>query len=204
MIKTIIFDNNGVLTYSDLERTIDNLANYFNLGRDDVFDIFETAAKRLDAGEITTDYWYCEVAGKLGKEYNRDEIHKIHLESYASKPGMRELLLELKDEYELAILTNFGDAFDEANEKMWHYDEIFASENIIVSAKIHMIKPNKDIYQYALNKLGRKPEECIFIDDRMSNIESARELGIKTIHFKDVEQCKNELKLMLGKEKLKT
>uniref|UniRef100_A0AC34GMT4 Epoxide hydrolase n=1 Tax=Panagrolaimus sp. ES5 TaxID=591445 RepID=A0AC34GMT4_9BILA len=52
---------------------------------------------------------------------------------------------------------------------------------IVESCKVNMRKPFPDIYKYTLEKLGLKPEECIFIDDLQMNCETAEKLGIKSI-----------------------
>ena len=54
-------------------------------------------------------------------------------------------------------------------------------DDVIISAEIHKIKPNKDFYNLILRKYNIKPDELLFIDDNKNNIESANELGIQTI-----------------------
>ncbi len=54
-------------------------------------------------------------------------------------------------------------------------------------------KPDPRIYRLALKITQCTPEECIFIDDREVNVESAREVGIHGIQFQSVEQLRNDL-----------
>ena len=54
-------------------------------------------------------------------------------------------------------------------------------DDIIISSNIHRIKSNKDFYQYILDKYHLKPNELLFIDDNINNIESAKSLNINTI-----------------------
>lgn len=61
----------------------------------------------------------------------------------------------------------------------------FERQNIYVSGFIGDIKPNASIFKYMLDDAGLKPEDCIFIDDQLENIESARKLGITALHIKD-------------------
>ena len=56
------------------------------------------------------------------------------------------------------------------------------------------VKPEKEIYEITLNRLGVKPEEAIFIDDKEIHIEAAKKLGINTVLFKDAKQLLAELK----------
>ena len=54
-------------------------------------------------------------------------------------------------------------------------------DGIIISAEINMIKPNKNFYEYILNKYKIKSNELLFLDDNINNIEEANKLGISTI-----------------------
>ena len=44
-------------------------------------------------------------------------------------------------------------------------------------------KPDKRIYELALERTGKSPRECIFIDNKVENLVVAQELGIKPILF---------------------
>ena len=56
-------------------------------------------------------------------------------------------------------------------------------DNIFVSYKLGLLKPNPQIYQKVLQKLNAKPAETIFIDDKPKNVEAANLLGINGIIF---------------------
>ena len=48
-----------------------------------------------------------------------------------------------------------------------------------------MAKPDPAIYRLAAERLGVKPEECVFVDDLLENVEAAESIGMKGIVFKD-------------------
>jgi putative hydrolase of the HAD superfamily len=54
-------------------------------------------------------------------------------------------------------------------------------------------KPEEQIYQLALKISQREPAECVLIDDRGLNLECARELGMHTIQFQNLEQLRQDL-----------
>ena len=64
---------------------------------------------------------------------------------------------------------------------------------IVTSYGEKIAKPNKEIYLRVTQKLGVLPEECVFIDDFKRNIIPAKELGIKTILFRNFKQLKEDL-----------
>ena len=63
----------------------------------------------------------------------------------------------------------------------------------VVSGFVKMVKPNADIYEYLLSEYGLAAGECVFVDDRQENVETARALGMKGIVFQGYEQACSEL-----------
>ncbi|MDE6917772.1 MAG: HAD family phosphatase [Lachnospiraceae bacterium] len=68
----------------------------------------------------------------------------------------------------------------------------------VVSGFVKKIKPNADIYEHLLKEYKLSAGECVFIDDRAENVETARALGMKGIVFADYAQARAELEGMLG------
>lgn len=54
-------------------------------------------------------------------------------------------------------------------------------------------KPDPAIYRQALEITQRRPEECLFIDDRAINVEVARQCGMRAIRFQNVEQLRTDI-----------
>ena len=54
-------------------------------------------------------------------------------------------------------------------------------DDIIISATINKVKPNKDFYEYILDKYNIKNNELLFIDDNIENIKAAASMNINTI-----------------------
>ena len=67
----------------------------------------------------------------------------------------------------------------------------------IFSCRVHMIKPEKGIYELLCKQYDLDPAECVFIDDNAKNVEGARSVGITAIHFKDYESASRELEEIL-------
>ena len=54
-------------------------------------------------------------------------------------------------------------------------------------------KPERAIYRLASQITQRNPDECLFIDDRVLNLECAQSLGMRTIHFRNAAKLTQEL-----------
>lgn len=63
----------------------------------------------------------------------------------------------------------------------------------IISGDVKITKPDPRIYHLLLEKIGKPPEQCVFIDDSETNIVAARQLGFDAIHFLDAAQLEHAL-----------
>ncbi len=91
----------------------------------------------------------------------------------------------------LFVLSNASDLFYDYFEKFLPLDFF---DGVVVSSDVHMVKPERGIYEYLLEHYRLKAEECLFIDDRLNNVEAAREVGMIAYQFKnDFEEIKGML-----------
>jgi putative hydrolase of the HAD superfamily len=72
-------------------------------------------------------------------------------------------------------------------------DEIF--ELVVDSAFVGMRKPDAEIYDLTLDRLGSPaPETCLFVDDIEANVEAARALGLAAVHYRNNDQAIREIR----------
>lgn len=110
-------------------------------------------------------------------------------------PGMRDLLQRYKAQgYKLYGLTNWD---TQVYVTIGQFGIFELLDDRIISSEEHFIKPEPEIYLRLCEKFGVRPEECVFADDRVENIEGARAIGMHGIVFKDAEQYESELKELI-------
>ena len=184
-IKNIIFDFGQVLVYFQTKYMVDT----FTENEEDrkllsqvVFD--RLYWDRLDSGTISN-----EETVKLCKERLPKRLHdlceKIYYGWIYNIPeieGMRELLKYLKATYnvKLYLLSNISKYFSS------HKDEIPILKELdgyVFSGEIGITKPSDEIFNHLLEKFNLKAEECIFVDDRIDNIEGAIRNGLNGYVF---------------------
>ena len=105
-----------------------------------------------------------------------------------------EILRELKERgYPLYGLSNWSaETFPIVHGR---YDFFKLFDGILLSGNVKLIKPDPAIFELCL-KMTRKPaSECLFIDDSIANINTAKQIGFDTIHFTSSEQLRKELEL---------
>lgn len=149
----------------------------------------------LDRGTINVD----EAIEKLKKSapypYTlKDDVHKITNEFANHLPQLHgsEALFELlASKYPVYILSNFQDKpFDQL---LLRLPFLKKARGMVVSAKVKMMKPEPEIYEYLLRTFNLQPDSCVFLDDRVENIESAKKLGLHGIVFQNADQAKKQL-----------
>src|SRR5258705_5631975 len=116
----------------------------------------------------------------------------------AAYSGTIEILKQLKQAgYPLYGLSNWSaETFPYAREK---YDFFDLFDDFVISGAVGQVKPDPEIFQIMLEKIGKPAEECLFIDASLTHINQAQKLGFGTIHFQSPEQLAvalRELKIL--------
>ncbi|MEG2656824.1 MAG: HAD family phosphatase [Clostridium sp.] len=198
MIKNVIFDiGNVLLSFNPMEylrRKIDNEGKVQEI-YEEIFLSEEWLM--LDRGIITE----IEAVDRLCSRHKEDaELINIAMDNWYEllKPIEETVngLEELNNKgYKLYYLSNFHDmAFKEIN-KTHGFFKLFHGG--VVSYEEKLLKPEKEIYERLVERYKIIPKESIFIDDTKLNVEAAKRLGFKTIHFQgeiDIIQCINNFK----------
>jgi len=131
---------------------------------------------------------------------HRPEMHRfkeIYFEALEPNPPMIELMRALKGEgYQMAMLTNNVREWEPLWRSMLPVDEIF--EAVVDSAFVGCRKPESRIYRLTMDRIGRRPDSCLFVDDVLVNCEGAQRAGLHAIHFQSNEQAIPEIRAALG------
>lgn len=190
MITTIIFDIGEV--YLQL---LVGSAKYIQQKTDALVSetYFYEKFDPLMLGQITEDEYWEAMIKKNSWNISIEDLKESVRKNFKEVRGTRKIIEELRQKgYKLALLSNHVKEWVEYCELTYNYHKLF--HKAIYSYKVGISKPNKEIFQILLKKLKVKPEECLFIDDYIKNIESAQELGMRTIHFTSSKKLKKELK----------
>lgn len=179
MIKNILFDMGQVLIRFDQGFFIRRLGidgPDKDLLMQEVFRSVEWV--QMDRGTLREEDAFLRIAPRL-PEHLHDAAKKLLCmwdRPILEIEGMYELVAELKEKgYGVYLLSN-------ASVRQHDYwPRIPASQFFdgkLISADVHVIKPQPEIYRLCLEKFGLTAEECFFIDDAPANIEGALNCGI--------------------------
>ncbi len=131
---------------------------------------------------------------------HRPELHRFretYFEALHPNLPMIELMQALKREGKrMAMLTNNVREWEPVWRSMLPVDEIF--ETVVDSGFVGVRKPEAQIYEMTLERIGLPAEACLFVDDLLPNIEGARKAGMSAVHFRDNEQAIAEIRAALA------
>ena len=175
-IKVVLFDLGGVII-----RLGDHIFPSSWLQSDAVFSLSEwlqsDTSKAFETGLIDANEFARALKSGLSLPQSVDEI----IEEFAAWPkelfpGADDLLLSLRQSYQVAALSNINELHVPRMLKEFRLDEYF--DNLFFPNELHLSKPDPDFYLKALELLAVAPDEVVFFDDVEKNVSAARGLGI--------------------------
>ena len=126
----------------------------------------------------------------LGVE-DYESARREFLENQELEESLNKCLFFLeKNGIRKGILSNMPKEWGRYLVKKFKFKDSF--DPIVLGGEIGMKKPNKEIYLEFERRSGVPLNKSLFIDDKLSNLESASRIGVKTIHFKRGENKNNK------------
>ena len=193
-VRNVVFDFGGVLVRWQPEAVI---AGFYAdepsraLVRDAV--IRHPDWIDIDRGSLSESAAIERFAARMGRPVAEMRALMQHIkDSLTPLPDSIALLNELaRRGVPLYGLSNMSAPFFALLKSRYEHWDRF--RGIVISGEVGLVKPDPEIFHHLTQRHGLLPAETVFIDDHLPNIESARRLGFRTIHFADAEQCRREL-----------
>ena len=207
VIEAVIWDFGGVFTTSPFEafaryesdrgipigviRKI-NSTNHEN----NAWAMFERAA--VDFAGF--DAAFAAEARTLGYEIPGRDVLALLAGDF--RPDMIEALRRIKTRFKTGCITNNmpADASGAVatSRSIYSRDIMQLFDEVIESSKVGIRKPDPRIYLMMCEKLGVKPDACVYLDDLGGNLKPARAMGMTTIKVENGPQAIAELEAATG------
>ncbi len=147
----------------------------------------------LDRGTIVLDQAIDRGSQRTGLP--RDDIARLFAEvppSLTPIPETIDLIRATRDAgNSVYVLSNMHRASIEYLEENHDFWGLF--DGMVISCRIEMVKPEREIYEYLLATYRLQAADTVFIDDTSENLDAAASVGIRTVKFVDAGQCRRAL-----------
>jgi epoxide hydrolase-like predicted phosphatase len=193
-ITMIIFDFGGVIAQTDKQQILKFISEKLNLDQEQSKQLCDAYIKAKKNGKGEKEVWkHFEKEHHILLPKNWQEQMDAVIES-AITPDQEMLALveELKVMgYRVGLLSNTQKEKSKLLRKLGYYDPF---DPVVLSCDYGIKKPDQEIYLQFLKVAKVEPEACLFIDDKVINVESARATGMQSILFVSPYLLKQALK----------
>ncbi|HCS38297.1 MAG TPA: hypothetical protein DIW44_01770 [Anaerolineaceae bacterium] len=198
-IKTVIWDMGGVILRSEDWSPRKELAARYGMTLESMHDfVFNSVSGKLATlGKIEEEAHWGDIGGQL--RINSESLREFREHFWAGDSLDHELsdfIRKLKPNYTTALLSN---AWTNARNVLTKSKPCIDAFHVAVfSCEVGLAKPDPAIYNLILRLCSSEPEEAIFVDDFVENIEAANKLGIHGILFKNADQAMTDVTALIN------
>lgn len=195
-LRAVVFDYGMVLSGPPFPDAHEELRRITGLSHEVFEQRYWTDRLAYDRGDLTGLAFWQKFVSDAGLGLSAEEIDLLNQWDArmwsTTNPETIAWHHHLKEHgLQTGILSNMGDSVLEVILEKFAWIEDF--DVLIWSYQHGMAKPDPAIYKLLLERLGTAPEETLFLDDRLENIEAARLLGIQGLLFSTVDQLRQDL-----------
>jgi epoxide hydrolase-like predicted phosphatase len=196
-IKAVYFDLGGVIVRTEFQSPREHLAERVGMTYEELVEIvFESkSAREASIGKISEEDLWKNVTRALRLPLKeKDAVHKEFFDGDIIDRELIAFIRSLRPRYKTGLISN---AWDGLRPYMESEKFVDAFDALTISAEVGVMKPDPAIFQLALDQLGVKPKEAVFVDDFSENITGCEAIGMRGIHFKSMEQTLKDLNKLL-------
>lgn len=194
-IKAIIFDLGNVLVGFDHRIAVRRILKHTSKPEREIYDLFFDSGltREFEKGKITPGEFFKQVKSLLELKLELKEFLPIWNEIFFSKPESEEFIVSLNSGLKLVLLSNINKLhYDYIRNAFSSAIALFGPGNVIPSYITGFVKPEREIYNLAIQKTGRPIENIVYVDDRRDLVEAARGYGLRVVQFQNIEQLRQE------------
>ena len=191
-IKSVIFDWGGVLIEDPAPGLMQYCANALKVSKQDYIKAHSKFATDFQKGLTSEDAFWEKICSELNvpKPKNPSLWAEAFEAAYVPRNDMFSMAAWLQENgYRTAVLSNT----EVPAMQLFHLQRYDMFDVTVFSCIEGVKKPGREIYELTLEKLGTVPGQSIFIDDKQEYIDGAKEVGMNTVLFQNIDQVKDEL-----------
>jgi len=196
-IKAVILDYGEVLCYPPSREEMGRMAAPFGMDPVPFRKLWDRDRLRYDRGDLSPEAYWSGLTKDAGTQLTPEQIAQLRqwdLEMWGhDNPTMVEWLRQMHmSGVKTGLLSNMPHEMVRYVRQKFAWLDQF--NHLTFSAEVSLIKPEAAIYEHSLRGVGVAASEALFLDDKETNVQGARAVGIRAIRFQSVKQLSGELK----------
>jgi HAD superfamily hydrolase (TIGR01509 family) len=193
-ISTLIFDLGGVLINLEKSNCIKAFHQLGFVNIENYLDNFQHKGIfiALEKGEISTETFISELMKECPHASTHNQIKQAWCAYLLDIPREKlELLVQLRKHFRVIMLSNTNGihfpfiSHTQFEAQGYTIEQCF--DKCYLSHELKSAKPDGLVFEKLLAAENTPPNECLFLDDGIKNIEKATEYGIQTYHVSERE-----------------
>ena len=153
----------------------------------------------LMLGRIGKEQWVESIARGLADRVPWERGHAIGTAlaeaKFSADAAVVDLLRRARVHLHVALVTNATPWLDDDLALLGIAD---LAHDVVSSALVGIAKPDRRIYEIAVERAGVPAERCLFVDDRKENVDAAVALGMAGVHYRGPDDLREALAPVLG------
>jgi putative hydrolase of the HAD superfamily len=197
----VIFDYGGVLCLHPRDAQVAELARLCGAPPERFLDAYWKSRRDYDQGDLDPDQYWEIVGRELGRTYSESEVREFRRRDVEFWINLDRRMVgwarSLRASgHPTAVLSNLPrDLGEHMRSRM---DLLQEFDHHTFSYEVRAAKPSPAIYHDCLEKLGVRPGDAVFLDDRPENVEAAQAIGIHAVLFESPAQLARALERLAG------
>jgi putative hydrolase of the HAD superfamily len=196
-LRAIVFDIGRVIVGVNYDRAIRTLTSSRAADRSgkEIWGLISSDAhmRELQEGRFTPRQWHEHLNQRLGLQVTFEEFIAAWESALDPEPLIpEELFADLAARHRMLLLSNTDPIHVAQMEKHFSFIKFFPTR--IYSCAIGLSKPDPAIYRRAIESAGASPSEILYVDDVAEFVETGKRAGLHTIHFRDADSLREDLR----------
>ncbi|MER8028246.1 HAD-IA family hydrolase [Streptomyces bauhiniae] len=151
-------------------------------------------------GEITKEQWVESIALGLAGQVSQAQARALGT-AFANSPFRADevvvdLLARARKHLPLVLVTNASVELEDDLALLGLTD---LADHVVSSARVGVVKPDRKIYEIAAAQAGVAVDRCLFVDDRLENVQAAAGLGMTGVHYREPADLRGALGVLLDR-----
>jgi putative hydrolase of the HAD superfamily len=196
-VRAVILDYGEVLCFQPAPEALGRMAKTFGIAPERFLERYIPTRGPYDQGLLTAEEYWVNFARDAGVGIDTAQIETLRTWDTGMWSRINGEMIDWLEKVHAAGLTTAllsNMQHDMAAHARKNFAWLAHFDHQIFSCEVRLIKPDTAIFQRTVERIGVRPQEALFVDDREANIEAARQVGLNTVRFESVGQLREDLK----------